>query len=77
MIEMNTNFETEEGIHIDLKAQDRAVDVRLYFIDVSPDTTNTLPLDETIWLNAREAEALGHALLAMAQASRTLGVQHA
>ena len=74
MIALTTEFETEEGVHVDLKAHERAVDFRLFYVD--KDAEASLPLDETFWLNANEAESLGHALIAMARASRTIGVEY-
>ena len=53
MIALTTEFETEEGVHVDLKAHERAVDFRLFYVD--KDAEASLPLDETFWLNANEA----------------------
>lgn len=70
---MCTSFETEEAVAIEFTAQKRAVDCRIVFKSRAADETE----EETVfWLNAREAKAVGQALIAIAEASLTKGIKH-
>lgn len=66
---MELNFKTEEGVEINLSAQERAVDCSISFKNKYGE------LEETtlFWLNAREAKALGQALMAIGEGSLTQG----
>ena len=66
---MDLNFKTEEGVEINLSAQERAVDCSISFKNKYGE------LEETalFWLNTREAKALGQALAAIGEGSLTQG----
>ncbi len=72
MVEMKTEMQMEGGVTVSMKADKRALDVVVAFREKDGTESERLPF----WLNAKEAEALGNALIAMAHASMTYGVTY-
>ncbi len=69
---MELNFKTEEGAEISLNAQERAVECSVSFKGDGGELNEIT----FFWLSAREAKALGQALMAVGEGSLTQGREY-